>query len=169
MFGSRVRYGISYKTDQPGFTIYTRKYFHNFKVAIDSGNYEGTIGANLGSMNAYVIAREDLIRIVDFIDFSVIQSWHVSKSEKDTQILFLNVSHDQRRIGVVIGRYGIIDEKEATEIIIFKRNRKGAFKTEAIKQLNYRDTCPNFSFNKFNTNEVLFFSIDEVYAINFKE
>jgi hypothetical protein len=84
-------------------------------------------------MNAYVIAREDLIRIVDFIDFSVIQSWHVSKSEKDTQILFLNVSHDQRRIGVVIGRYGIIDEKEATEIIIFKRNRKGAFKTEAIK------------------------------------
>ena len=36
MFGSRVRYGISYKTGQPNFTIYTRKYFHNFKVQINS-------------------------------------------------------------------------------------------------------------------------------------
>lgn len=34
MFGARVRYGVSYKTNQPGFTLYSRKYFHNFKVAI---------------------------------------------------------------------------------------------------------------------------------------
>lgn len=32
LFGSRVRFGISYKTNQSGFIIYTRKYFHNFKV-----------------------------------------------------------------------------------------------------------------------------------------
>ena len=32
MFGARVRYGITYKHDQPGFQIFTRKYFHNFKV-----------------------------------------------------------------------------------------------------------------------------------------
>ena len=49
MFGARVRYGVSYKTNQPGFTLYSRKYFHNFKVAITQKNYEGAKGANLGS------------------------------------------------------------------------------------------------------------------------
>ena len=32
MFGARVRYSITYKNDQPGFQIFTRKYFHNYKV-----------------------------------------------------------------------------------------------------------------------------------------
>lgn len=41
MFGSRVRFGITYKSNQPGFSVYTRKYFHNFKVAISNENYEG--------------------------------------------------------------------------------------------------------------------------------
>jgi hypothetical protein len=41
MFGSLVRFGITYKSNQPGFTIYTRKYFHNFKCAISNKNYEG--------------------------------------------------------------------------------------------------------------------------------
>lgn len=57
MFGARVRYGVSYKTNQPGFTLYSRKYFHNFKVAITNQNYEGAKGANLGSQGKYVIAQ----------------------------------------------------------------------------------------------------------------
>ena len=34
MFGSKVRYGISYKTNQRSFQIYRRAYWHNFKVPI---------------------------------------------------------------------------------------------------------------------------------------
>ena len=58
MFGARVRYGVTYKTNQPGFTLYSRKYFHNFKVAITSTNYEGAIGADLGKTNEYVLAEK---------------------------------------------------------------------------------------------------------------
>lgn len=56
MFGSLVRYGIAYKTNQPGFTAYSRKYYHNFKVAISSDNYEGAYGANLPMQGKYIIA-----------------------------------------------------------------------------------------------------------------
>lgn len=56
MFGARVRYGISFKVDQPDFTIYTRKYFHNFKVQLDTYNYEGALGSNLAKNRMYVMA-----------------------------------------------------------------------------------------------------------------
>ena len=63
MFGARVRYGISYKQNQPGFQIYTRKYYHNFKVCLNTDNYEGAIGANLNSSLRYVLAEKTKISI----------------------------------------------------------------------------------------------------------
>ena len=47
MFGSKVRYGITYKTNQRSFTIYRRKYEHNFKVPVVSRNLEGAKGLEL--------------------------------------------------------------------------------------------------------------------------
>ena len=44
MFGAKVRFGISYKVNQPGFNLYRRKYYHNFKVQISNLNYEGAVG-----------------------------------------------------------------------------------------------------------------------------
>jgi hypothetical protein len=77
MFGTRVRYGISYKANQPGFQIFTRKYYHNFKVAITSDNFEGAKGANLGGMNAYIMAEKTKIGVYDDRDFKEQQSWEV--------------------------------------------------------------------------------------------
>lgn len=57
MFGARVRYGITFKANQPDFQIYTRKYFHNFKVSTSDENYEGAMGQNLSNRNEYVIAE----------------------------------------------------------------------------------------------------------------
>lgn len=65
MFGARVRYGITYKTGQPNFTIYTRKYFHNFKVAISAENMEGSKGANLSKTHQYVMAEHQELVIYD--------------------------------------------------------------------------------------------------------
>ena len=42
MFGKAVRYGVAYKTSEAGFRVWSRKYYHNFKVAIDAENYEGS-------------------------------------------------------------------------------------------------------------------------------
>ena len=58
MFGARVRFGITYKEGQPGFQIYSRKYYHNFKISITTKNFEGAVGANIKSLEAYVIGEK---------------------------------------------------------------------------------------------------------------
>lgn len=73
MFGSRVRFGITYKANQPGFQIYTRKYYHNFKVTTDTKNFEGALGKNLASIDAYVMTDKTSIIINDNKDFRVIK------------------------------------------------------------------------------------------------
>lgn len=73
MFGSRVRYGITYKANQSNFQIYSRKYYHNFKVTIDTKNYEGALGQNLASMDAYLITDKFNIIINDNKDFNIIK------------------------------------------------------------------------------------------------
>jgi|TARA_B110000503_G_C6791187_1_gene267335 hypothetical protein len=65
MFGARVRYGITFKANQPGFQVYSRKYFHNFKVAITTNNYEGSVGSNLSLMKSYVMAEKTKIGVYD--------------------------------------------------------------------------------------------------------
>ena len=73
MFGAKVRFGVTYKANQPGFTIYSRKFYHNFKVTIDDKNYGGAMGQNLASLDAYVITHKDTITIIENTDFSFIR------------------------------------------------------------------------------------------------
>ena len=42
MFGSKVRYCITYKTNQKSFDIYRRKYEHDYKVNVVTENYDGS-------------------------------------------------------------------------------------------------------------------------------
>jgi len=44
MYGPKVKFGITYKTNEPGFTIYTRQHYHNFRVQTSNKNYEGSLG-----------------------------------------------------------------------------------------------------------------------------
>ena len=73
MFGSRARFCITYKTNQKGFQIYTRKYYHNFKVIIDDQNYGGALGQNLASLCAYVMTHKTKISIIDHTDFGFVR------------------------------------------------------------------------------------------------
>jgi hypothetical protein len=41
MFGSKVRYCITYKTNQRSFEVHTRKFDHDFKATIVHKNIEG--------------------------------------------------------------------------------------------------------------------------------
>ena len=40
MFGSKVKYSVTYKTNQRSFDIYRRKYWHDFKVPVSDENLE---------------------------------------------------------------------------------------------------------------------------------
>ena len=65
MFGKRVKFCLTYKTGQSGFDIYRRKYQHNFKVNVQSDNYEGSIGLELQSMSTIVVTKRDSIQLYD--------------------------------------------------------------------------------------------------------
>jgi hypothetical protein len=65
MFGPRVRNGITFKQNFVGFTVWKRRFFHNFKVQISDKNFEGAVGCNLAKHSSYVIGIHKEIVIYD--------------------------------------------------------------------------------------------------------
>ena len=63
MFGSRVRYGVTYKTNQRSFDIYRRKYIHDFKTPVSYDNLEGSTGLELVKINAFLCSKIDKVII----------------------------------------------------------------------------------------------------------
>lgn len=72
MFGSKVRFGVSYKQNEPSFQIWSRKYYHNFKVNLSSKNLEGAVGLNLIKSDQYVIGHDGRLTIYDNTHHQVI-------------------------------------------------------------------------------------------------
>ena len=65
MFGSKVRYSVTYKTNQRSFDIFRRKYWHDFKVPLSNENLEGSLGLELENINTYLIAKVDKVMMFD--------------------------------------------------------------------------------------------------------
>lgn len=69
MFGSKVRYGITYKSNQRSFSIYRRKFQHNFNVPVKNDNLEGSIGLELQKHGAFLCTKIDRVLVYDSINF----------------------------------------------------------------------------------------------------
>ena len=72
MFGSKVKYGITYKINQRSFVIYRRKYLHNFKVNVVDENLEGSKGLELKSMDIFLCSKIDKVVMYDSMNFQEI-------------------------------------------------------------------------------------------------
>jgi len=55
MFGKMVKNGIAFTINKPGFTVFRKKYLHNYKVPIKVDNYEGAHGCDLNLMKAVAV------------------------------------------------------------------------------------------------------------------
>ena len=142
MFGSKVRYGISYKIDQPGFQIYTRKYFHNFKVTINSDNFEGAIGANLQRSKQYVLANGLDVGVYDQDTLKRIQTITVEGRNDESQVLFIKISHKEQKLAMTIGEELIKNTFNITDIIIYRKNVRGGFDLQKSLPFDIQDACP---------------------------
>jgi hypothetical protein len=69
MFGSRVRYGITYKTNQLSFDIYRRKFIHDFKLNVVEANLDGSRGLPVESLGAFLVSKIDQIHFYDMDTF----------------------------------------------------------------------------------------------------
>lgn len=103
MFGAKVRYGVAFKAGQPDFEIFTRRCYHNFKVCINSQSFEAAVGQELKTMNAYAMASGLDIGIYDSLTYRPSQKWTVKPTSENVEILYLQVSDDEKKIGVILG------------------------------------------------------------------
>ena len=69
MFGSRVRYGITYKTNQKAFIVYRRKFIHDFRVPVLLENLEGSMGLDLAKWDTILVSKVDKIFMLDNKEF----------------------------------------------------------------------------------------------------
>ena len=65
LFGANLKFCITFKTNETGFLIVTRKYEHGFKVEAHRANFEGSVGIYLASINSYLVTDTDHIRVFD--------------------------------------------------------------------------------------------------------
>ena len=65
LFGKKVRYCVTLKTNQKSFEIYSRKYQHNMKVPISIENLEGSKSLELSKEKQFLVTRIDKVDIYD--------------------------------------------------------------------------------------------------------
>jgi len=72
MFGPLVRNGITYKSNEQGFLVWKRKYYHNFKCQISTKSYENVECCQLKSIMGLIVGNHQTIEIWDDHDFTMI-------------------------------------------------------------------------------------------------
>ena len=101
-------------------------------------------------------------------NFSEKQGWSIEQKTEDTEILYMTVSKDEKKIGVALGVNVIKDIYKVTQIAVYRADSRGHFTLE--KQLDFEfedEACITFFFNNNDTEELLFFTMDEVFKFNY--
>ena len=73
MFGPKVKYGITFKTNEQSFDIYRRKYVHDFKVVTVNQDFDGSRGLPVESMDAFLVSSVKNIMFYDIHNFKEIK------------------------------------------------------------------------------------------------
>lgn len=89
MFGSKVKYGITYKTNNKSIDIHRRKYEHDFRLNVIEDDLDGSRGLPVDSMNAFLVSK------IDTVKFYSIDTFRKSRSVRSK----LNLIKHQRMRG----------------------------------------------------------------------
>jgi hypothetical protein len=152
MIGRFVRFAITYKTNQTGFTIYTRSFYHNFKVTVDKNSHEGAQGLNLSKLDKYAIGQGRKVTLYDQKSFKVFDQLKIENVDEDPslddpklEIVYMVTGPTQKRIGVSLGKRILRNEIKITHIIIFKREENNMdFKQFKVCRFVFDDVCSQF-------------------------
>lgn len=118
MFGSKVRYCITYKTNQQSFDIYRRKYEHDFKVNVVNDNLDGSRGLQIESMNAFLVSKVDMIKFYNVDTFQELKECKInipllkSETREPNEIIAMQVSQNENLLAVISGKNLIMNEQK---------------------------------------------------------
>ena len=100
--------------------------------------------------------------------FEQVQTWKVSTTSANQEILSIAVSKDDTKIAVAVGIELIKDEQEIQNIIVFKYDqRERKYVPEKNRVFNYPDACVQFNFDMASNNVLLFFCRKELAKFNY--
>ena len=115
MFGSKVRYGITFKQGEKIFTLYRRKYQHNMKVCVDDSNYEGGISIVLPKAGKFLVAKIDQVLIYDNQTFQQCGKIPITLMKADSrepnQIIGLVASKDEKWVAIISGKNLVMNQQ----------------------------------------------------------
>ena len=108
MFGSKVKYGISFKLNERSFNLYRRKFQHNLKVCIDDENFEGSTGLALPKHDIFLISKVDKMLIYDSITYQRVGEipikLFVSQEREPNEIIGYCATKDNEWIAIISGK-----------------------------------------------------------------
>ena len=117
MFGSKVRYCVTFKTNQKSFDIHRRKFEHNFNCNVIKGNFDGSTGLAIESMNAFLIGKSDEVRFFDINTYKEIKENMItiplikSVTREPAEIISMQISEDENTLAVISGKNLIMNEQ----------------------------------------------------------
>lgn len=94
-----------------------------------------------------------------------------TRDEADKEILYISISHDEKLIGVCVGRHGIReDDIEITELVIYsRRSTEEEFSLTKVCAFDNKDAGICFAFNRRNTDELLFATRRNIFAFDWSD
>ena len=116
MFGKRVRYGLTYKSNQRSFEIYTRKCMHNLKVCVENSNLEGAISVELTKYKVFLVSNIDKVLMYDCDNFKQVGSLPiallVTETREPNEVIGITYSQDQKWLAIISGKNLVMDEQK---------------------------------------------------------
>jgi len=73
LFGNKVKYGITYKSNERAFDVWTRKYTHNYSIQVVNKNLEGSLGLPMESINSFLVSNVNEINVYDLRTYEEIR------------------------------------------------------------------------------------------------
>ena len=85
MFGKRVKFCVTYKTNMRSFDVYRRKYQQNFKVPVNEDNLEGANLLEMESLHQFIVTMKDKVTFYDMETYKEVASLPISLFKSDTR------------------------------------------------------------------------------------
>ena len=183
MFGSKVRYGVTYKTNQKSFSIYRRKFEHNYKIPVDSSNLEGAKCIELVEHEMFLCTNVDKIIMYDTRQKSIgeplgqlpIELLEDKTAREPNEVIAIQKCQNDEYIAVISGKKLIGNEEKINQLFIFQKkpssgDERAQFeqKYRIVLKTNemFKQTSMNFHFVNEpgkQRSKLLFAKIDCVF------
>ena len=149
IFDNRNSICVTYKAQQPHFSIYLRKYDHGFHEIIDSTSREGCCGQKLEGKELFIISDDNYLQAYDEKTFQqmgdrLVIPMSSSSTDDPIEILNFKVSHNEKYIAVLCGKNLIKEIEELHELFIYEVNDIGD-KYTLIKEIKLPEEFRYFS------------------------